>query len=102
MNKYPSPKSEFVKESSTVTQHNRLIEQPSFVRAIEVAKAEYARRLNAMAMAPEQPAAANNGALLFQRLQGVEDFCFILFNLAEPIQQPTKATDNLNLEQPKK
>ena len=101
-NKYTTPKTDFLKETSTVTQHSRLIEQPSFTRAIEVAKAEYFRRLNAMAVDTSAPNAASTGSLLFQRMQGVEDFCLVLFNLGEPIELPKKPSDNLNLDQLKR
>lgn len=97
-NKYPTPKQEFLKTPSNVEQHNRLIEMPSFNRTIEIAKSEYFRRLNAMGAEPVSPGAATGGAMLFQRMQGVEDFCSVLFNLGEAIQLPPAQVHSDNLE----
>lgn len=95
MNKNPLPKTEFIKSKPLVEAHNRLIESPDFQRGIEISKAHYMRVLNGAApqIVGDQPNpnAANVSALLFQRLQGVEDFITILYNLAEPYPEPPKA-----------
>jgi hypothetical protein len=101
MNKNPTPKSEFIKSKPFVEGHNRLIESPEFQRAIETSKAQYLRALHGVAPSVlgdnPNPAAANISALLFQRIQGVEDFCAILFNLAEPVPEMPKPSDPDNL-----
>lgn len=87
---------------TNIDQHHRLIEMSPFQRAIAVTKAEYVRRLHATA--PQDLASlsfASASAMCFQRIQGMEDFCLILMNLAEPIPVPSKMVSDINLEEPK-
>lgn len=99
MNKNPSPRTEFLAVKAAVDQHNRLLEMPSFQKAIAVAKAEYTRRLHAIA--PDKLDSANfmaASAMCFQRIQGMEDFCDVLMHLGEPIPVLAKIKDQDNLK----
>lgn len=102
-NKYTTPKQDFLQEKSNSDQHARLIESVAFNRAISVAKDEYVRRLHEMAPRNlDSPNFAGASAMAFQRLQGVEDFLLILFNLGEQIQPMPKKDLELNLKEPAK
>ena len=99
-NKYTTPKQEFLKEKANTDQHARLIDSPAFQRAISVAKDEYVRILNSTAPTDlTSPNFAGASAMAFQRIQGVESFLAILFNLGEAIQPLPKIDLGLNLKE---
>lgn len=94
-NKYPSPKTDFLKNKRFVEEHGGLIDSTAFSRAIETAKAEYTRQLCSM-----DTVDPHISMMRFQRSAGVEAFLQTLFNLAEPPMLPPKMGDRDNLEIP--
>jgi hypothetical protein len=91
-NKYIPPRSDFQWTKRFVEEHGRLIEQPAFKRAIEVAKAEYTHKLCEL-----DSVEPHTSMMRMQRLIGVEQFVSTLYNLAESPTLPPKMGDPDNL-----
>jgi hypothetical protein len=94
----PSPKQVFMSSVDNVSKHRKLLEDPTFERAVLFAKAQYVRRLHEIAPGDLSiPNFASAAAMSFERIQGMEDFIAILFSLSEstPLPERLKVSDNL-------
>lgn len=92
MNKNPSPKSEFLKDSVKVKNHSLLVDNPVLQDSIAIALSEMQRR----AAQNTPPENFNACAASHLRLLGAQDFLDILLNLAESTPASTR-TDTANL-----
>jgi hypothetical protein len=95
-NKYPSPKVEFLENKRFVSAHNSLVESPELRRQLRIAKDEYCRRLCSKPLDGGEPMSVAS-AMRFQKIQGVEEYLEIFFNLADQPTLPPKVGDQDNL-----
>lgn len=97
MNRNPSPKSEFLKNTDAVKGHARLLDDPYFITSLDTALAEMQRQVS-MNCPYDNFNACAAGHL---RMLGAQDLVHILLNLAETSTPDTpRAVGNLPLNQP--
>lgn len=92
MNKNPSPKSEFLKNTDAVNGHSRLMDDPYFLNSLDTSLAEMQRQVSMNCPADNFNACAA-GHL---RMLGAQDYIHILKNLGEATPA-TVARDTSNL-----
>jgi hypothetical protein len=98
MNLNPTPKSQFLADPTACKEHMAMIDSAVFRRSLDAAKAAYVRAICDMApgdLSGERYLEAS--AFAFGRLQGMNDFCGLLLNLAQEQQKPA-ARPPQNLE----
>lgn len=101
----PTPRGKFMSVPENIKQHQQLLENGAFQRALEVSMAEYVRAAVWITTNPGPKRDPNNlvteaeKAAAFSAIAGAQGFVEVLTRLAEPFQQmPTKQEVITSLE----
>jgi hypothetical protein len=95
----PTPKHTFLEIPTWISDHRKLLDTPSFQRAIDYASRHYVRSLHGIAPSDlTHPNFMAASAMNFQRIQGMHDFIAVLMALSEvpPPRAAGKSSDNLD------